>query len=339
MEYSTEFDQDNDDGGPTEVPFCPGNSRGIDSNAVPRYLFRVFTKETAGWNSSKWMKSAASLHTTVKDIFTREDTGDVARALNAYLREDSMPIQECAFITWTASLVIALQFAILKSKRESLQLADVYLCVVDAAMFPPGTFISDIVLMEAFQSPIPEHDTIRYDGFQLPLCDCGLATMHQMRTSSNGNDLAMYLAQGRLRIMDRSAVLSCDKIINNDLLLVAPIFNYTFSDRKFSLDHTIIAFRVLFTHKTPELITSGEGLAALRIAKKFPTRWRNMMMAGLLALRPRPKDDPGCIPFDIASLQGQWSHIRAMRLYSQLTVYRGIALSALGQMEPFTWPI
>ncbi|ETS75324.1 hypothetical protein PFICI_12268 [Pestalotiopsis fici W106-1] len=320
MNYDYKFDLD--DNCPTEVPFCPINPSDLDLNLVPRYLFRVFSRDSSGWNSSKWMRSEAALHTKVNDIFTRDDTSGIAIALNEHIRwQFNTPIRHRVFISWTASLAFAIQLAIHKHKRERLSLHEIYICVLDTAMFPSGTFVRDLTLMKEFKSKVPDTQNIRFNGSQTTWSRRGLEAMYRSHIKGRCYDFAEYLAQGQLRVKGRSTVLSCDKVINANLFALAPHCERSLGRRDNGLANEVHSGRASFAADSPRSITLNEYTSAVRIAQEFPTRWRIMMIASLLALHCRPTSDSVHIPVEPTLSKGEMIRSRKMELTCHLTVH------------------
>jgi hypothetical protein len=141
---------------PNEVPFCPSGNLATKLDNTPRYLFRVYSDASAGYNSRNWMKSIDALGNNVADVFARDDAADVAIALNEHLRWSDKSRGD-PFVSWTTSLLVAIEYAIYKHKAHGTELQAIYLCIIDTTMFAKGVFIRDLDLMEEFTKKVPDH--------------------------------------------------------------------------------------------------------------------------------------------------------------------------------------
>lgn len=274
---------------PTEVPFHPSGDTDKKFGEVPRFLFRVFSRNTAGENNNEWMKSVDALNGNLTNIFDRNEAV-VAITLNEHLRWLWVRDFRDPFISWTTSLLFAIQYAIYKQNKEGVSLDKINLCVVDTTLFPTGTFIQDLKLMEEFQEKVQDDDRkVIINGETKKWKSGGLDNLRNFR-SSGPYYFGEYLAQGQIYIKDRSHVISCDNIVNEHLYTLVPGFETT--------THSNWAKAVLklrepfYTSDDIEKIGWDEIRAAHEISKAFEGRWFLMMFASLLGLRPRPDRDP-----------------------------------------------
>jgi hypothetical protein len=85
------------------------------------------------------------------DIFAR-DKHEVAEMLNRHLRWWSG--DEDNLVSWTSSLLFALvyMFHLHANPSDASPLNEIYLCVTDTTMFPPGVFLRDMDLIQAFRA-------------------------------------------------------------------------------------------------------------------------------------------------------------------------------------------
>ncbi|PON28101.1 hypothetical protein TGAM01_v203238, partial [Trichoderma gamsii] len=270
---------------PYEVPFCPSSNLATKLQDTPRYLFRVFSAASAGENSSKWMKSVDALKNNLTDIFKRDDTSRIALTLNEHLRWYQRKSNGDPFISWTTSLLVAIQYAIYKHKTESAELDTIYLCVIDTTLFPNGVFIKDIDLIEEF------HDMHR-----------GLSNLRKMRNTKYY--FGEYLSQGQTNVSGRSCTVSCDKIINNHLFAMVHQFKVDIEDETALWANAIVKSREPFYIMEQEVIDNSEFSGAMAIASEFGTRWSLPVLANLLALSPRTARDPANIGFILKLFSG-----------------------------------
>ena len=78
---------------------------------IPRYLFRVYSKQSAGFNSSTNLLSVDATEGVIDDIFDRDDC-EIAVMLNEHVRWDNPKSKGDSFHSWTASLPFAIFYAI-----------------------------------------------------------------------------------------------------------------------------------------------------------------------------------------------------------------------------------
>ncbi|KAM0259731.1 hypothetical protein ACHAQJ_003165 [Trichoderma viride] len=272
---------------PDEVPFRPSGNLATKLHDVPRYLFRVYSYKSAGENSSEWMKSIDALENHFTDIFARDNASIVALTLNEHLRWWSKSKGD-PFISWTTSLLVAIQYAIYKHKKEAANLNTIYLCIVDTTLFPNGVFMKDLYLMEEFQYQDK-------DSGDRDLSDFRQLRKREHRTYSGVYYFGEYLSQGQTNISGRSCTVPCDKIINNHLFAMMPQFEAEMEGETLSWADAVIKIREPFYVTEQEAIHNSEFYEAMAIASEFDTRWILPMLANLLALSPRTARDPANI--------------------------------------------
>ncbi|KAI0126203.1 hypothetical protein BJ170DRAFT_463584 [Xylariales sp. AK1849] len=282
---------------PDEVPFHPSDAVAKRSE-VPRYLFRVFSPASAGGNNNEWIRSEDALKGITTDVFAHRDVSRVAIALNEHLRW--MP-RSCGdpFTSWTTSLLVAIQYAIYKYKNENTKLRHVRICIVDTTMFPRGSFMRDLDLMEAFRDKVHEGQTIKSKDELTTWGERGLGNFLSLRrrrshTHSGVYYFGEYLSQGPVNIKDRSCTVSCDKIINDHLFTLVPEFKVELESKLNRWANDVIELREPFYRKEePKLLESTHLEEAVMISNHFTTSWSLPMLVNLLALCPRRHEDPG----------------------------------------------
>lgn len=285
---------------PDEVPFRPPGNLAAKLHDTPRYLFRVFSDASAGENSSECMKSADAVVKTFEDIFAR-DPFTVALTLNEHLRWQPEKSYGDPFISWTTSLLVAIQYAIWKHKKQSTKLSAISLCIVDTTLFPDGVFMKDIDLMNEFHDKVPDHyPVIDNKGAPSTWGERGLDNMRELRTQLFYNYLGVYyfgeyLSQGQTNIEGRSCTVTCDKIINSNLFAFMPQFKDEIEGKTQFWANTVIRLRQPFYITEEEEMNDSDFSDATIIANKFDTAWFLPMLANLLALSPRTARDPAII--------------------------------------------
>ncbi|KAL6801689.1 hypothetical protein J3E68DRAFT_447692 [Trichoderma sp. SZMC 28012] len=286
------------DDDPDEVPFRPPGNLAAKLPDTPRYLFRVFSDASAGKNSRECMKSVDALDNTFEDIFAR-DAFTVALTLKEHLRWQPKSYGD-PFISWTTSLLVAIQYAIYKHKTESAKLSTIYLCIIDTTLFPDGVFMKDLDLIEKFHNKVPDHHPVFDKGEQSDWKDRGLPNILKMRNKKHRNYSGVYyfgeyLSQGQTNIEGRSCTVTCDKIINSNLFAFMPQFEDELEDESLLWANAVIKLRQPFYFKKQKEMKDSDFSKATIIALKFDTAWFLPMLANLLALSPRMARDPTII--------------------------------------------
>jgi hypothetical protein len=292
---------------PREVPFGLYAYDASNSQlGIPRYLFRVFSKRSAGQNDERWMKSLDAKYAkqgNLTDIFDRPDA-EVAIALNEHLRKMYGRSIHDPFISWTASLAFALQYAIYKHRKEGLPMDKIHLCVIDTTDFPNGTFVADLVLMRVFAKKVNDNTPINVPQFTF-WSDGGLPNLLSLRKTHYFGE---YLAQGQLLIENRSFVVSCDKLITKDLLRLVPALNVNMKDQSPHCANATLQLRKPFYRPERTRLDSTEDITAIKkITKLFPERWIIVMFTSLLGLYPRRIENLGFVSQLLDSISGMTS--------------------------------
>ncbi|KAI3571765.1 hypothetical protein IWW34DRAFT_824575 [Fusarium oxysporum f. sp. albedinis] len=273
---------------PNEVPFYPSSNLATKLNNTPRYLFRIYSHASAGKNSSEWMKSIDALENNMTDIFARDNAANIAITLNEHLRWEPKSCGD-PFISWTTSLLVAIEYAIYKHKTE------------DTTMFPKGVFIRDLDLIEEFYDKVPNSQQIMVKGVYHTWEARGLDNFRHLRNKRHKTYSGVYyfgefLSQGQTNMTGRSSTVTCDKIINNDLFTMLPQFQAELEDSKIQWAEAVVKSRQSFYMDIgPEATSACEFVEAAKIALNFGTVWFLPVLANLLALRPRAAQDPGIL--------------------------------------------
>lgn len=289
---------DDDDDIPDEVPFCPSGNLAAKLQDTPRYLFRVFSDASAGENSSECMKSVDALDNTFTDTFAR-DAFTVALTLNEHLRWQPKSYGD-PFISWTTSLLVAIQYAIYKHKTECAELSTIHLCIIDTTLFPNGVFMKDLDLIEEFHDKVPDHYPVISKGGQYDWKGRGLNNFRELRHKQHKDYLGVYyfgeyLSQGQTNIKDRSRTVPCDKIINHNLFTFMPQFKDEIEGKTLFWANTVIKLRQPFYDTEQEEIHSSDFNDAMFMAFDFTSAWFLPMLANILALSPRTATSPRII--------------------------------------------
>lgn len=196
---------------PEQLLFNPGPDIRISKTAlqnIPRYLFRVVSPESAGETNEEWVHSHAALfddNPLTEDIFfnlDREKKKEVAQKLNSHLRWKCTYDPEDNFVSWTSSLLFAIQYIYYRhlSFKDGSALEEIQLYVIDTTMFLQGTFMRDLDLINIF-------------------CDYDrdLENLRGLRTT-RGYYFGEYLSQGSLKIEGKCQVIPADILFDQDRL-------------------------------------------------------------------------------------------------------------------------
>lgn len=147
---------------PEHLLFEPKEDSGLPQEAldrIPRYLFRVASPRSDGITGEKWVRSEAvkrNLPSSREDIFFNLDPSKkktVAQTLNLHLRWWPKGELEDNFVSWTSSLLFAIQYIYYRHlhDKDRSSLEEIKLYVVDTTLFHRGTFLCDLDLIDVFR--------------------------------------------------------------------------------------------------------------------------------------------------------------------------------------------
>ena len=270
------------------LPFQPNQSQlhgmpRFARNDVPSYLFRVYGPKSAGETTISHIIPPASSCDEEKrqDIF-RLQPSEAARRLNDHLRWSPSHESECNLMSWTSSLLFALQYGLYRhhTDYDKPDLSSISLLVLDTPDFPKGTFIKDLEIVECFAPHMAE---------------CGgddLENFIQLRTSNKGYYFGEYLTQGNLDISSRCAVTNMKRLVERGLFELEP----KLADQKSwcKLAGRVICLRESFeSRQDAPPTTYAEVYKAINIAEAcFGHRWSFPVATLSLALKRRKSNDP-----------------------------------------------
>ena len=266
-------------------PFVLQGMPRFERNDVPTYLFRVYGPKTAGETTGSHVIPPASICDDEKksqDIFNLEPS-EAARRLNEHLRWSSPHESECNLMSWTSSLLFALQYGLHRhyADYDKPDLSLISLLVLDTREFPKGTFIKDLEVMECFA---PHMDSCeRYD----------LENLLQLRKSNKGYYFGEYLTQGNMDISRRCAVTDMKRLVESGLFDLKP----ELADQKTweKLASRVVSLREPFSSQQLDAppTTDAEIHTAINVAETcFGHRWTFPAATMLLALKRRRRNDP-----------------------------------------------
>jgi hypothetical protein len=114
-------------------------------------------------------------------------------------------------MSWTSSLLFAIQYAIWRLNIGRHSASDIKICVVCTDDFPPGQFMRDVPLLEAYRSTAQRLDS------EIP-------RFFDFRLGSEDYYNGEYLSQGAVNISKRSCVVSLQQLIDAGLYRLYPEF-------------------------------------------------------------------------------------------------------------------
>lgn len=255
----------------------------FDRNDIPRYLFRVYAPKTAGKTTVSHVIPPASTCGKINkmgDIFKLQ-LQDAAALLNEHLRWWRSHESECNLISWTSSLLFALQYGLYRHRgcEDKPDLSQIFLLILDTREFPEGTFVKDMEIMEVFaQSEISQQYT--------------LEDFLQFRKSSKGYYFGEYLTQGDLYIQGRCVQTTMERMIDVGLFELNPELGDESKWDQWA--KRVVSLRMpLEASQNAPSATHTEVRKAITIAEAcFGDFWVVPVAAMLLALKHRKKNDP-----------------------------------------------
>ncbi|KAI1111765.1 hypothetical protein F5Y14DRAFT_423999 [Nemania sp. NC0429] len=264
-------------GGPT-LFYPPANKALTISDSdfydIPRYLFRVFDVGSHGLNTDCVIASNASAEkrsTSARTDFLSLNELEAAARLVVHLSWRKIYHFDTGLVSWTSSLLFAIQYAIYRCHTNGRSPAQVKICLVDTSKFPRGQFIRDIELIRAYKNI-----ATTFSSKSKQLID--------LREKNPNYYNGEHFSQGSLSILGRSCVVSLEALINDGLYQLYPDF-------KEPDGRALWANRVLELRERWECertTTYGEIEQAIKIAKRcFPGFEASHVALMLLAFKNR----------------------------------------------------
>ncbi|CAI7616053.1 unnamed protein product [Penicillium bialowiezense] len=188
-----------------QLLFSPKKNSAITEDIldnIPRYLFRVVSPGSRGTADERWVRSgSASQHksSSKEDIFSNLNHMKrkvTAHMLNSHLRWWPDYGADDDFVSWTSSLLFAIQYIYYQDGRNwnVSDLTDIHLYVIDTEQFPRGTFIRDMDLINIFCG-----------------VDVSLEEFKKLRLRDGARYyFGEYLSQGALKIENKCQIISAD---------------------------------------------------------------------------------------------------------------------------------
>jgi hypothetical protein len=273
-----------DDETPTILLFDPPYGSPVLDDPIPRFLFRVVCPRSEGHTDESWVHSKAATSDeplSEKDIFDWDRT-TAARTLNKHLRGWDKGNQIDNFVSWTSSLLFALQYIYYRhwDPKGRSALDEIKLFVVDTAWFPDGTFVRDLDLIQEYY---------QWDTHRNPKNLKGLRS-----TRLGGQYFGEYLSQGSLMIEGECQAISADMLFaQNRLQRIQPeIRHHTLAPRDLQRppwpSEVVRIRKDIWVNENPERMSqerADDCLSAVReILDLFDIEWRLPMAIYFTAL-------------------------------------------------------
>lgn len=203
---------------PAPTLFSPFASSALASfdlhlSSTPRYLFRAFDPKSSGKSNENVVASPASENRT---IYSRIDIlslhNDFATTildwhLNPWKCRDDRSQNPDNLMSWTSSLLYAIQYALYRRYRYGCASEDIKICVIDTTKFPRGQFVHAKRLLEVYYQSVKRADMRNSYNTRL------LMYIYQ-----NGE----YLSQGLLSHKGRSCLVTLAHLEKNGLCSIYP---------------------------------------------------------------------------------------------------------------------
>lgn len=275
------------------------NSRfGYEFDRVPRYLLRLYAPECCGESNETKVASRAAISKKdptlgQRDIFSIPPR-EAADLLNQHLRWDRRKDPRDNLMSWTSSLLFALQLGFYRhvTQNPPPAFSDIKLCIIDTTGYPSGTFLQDVVLIRSFMHAYH------------PCGDRDLNSLFKIRTDDYY--FGEYLSQGTLNIEGRSCHVSLEQLIQYGLFNILPELGVEQHWEHWA--HSVKRLRVVLlqspkraqTSKTEirKMITIGQGC--------FGNGFALPMTCMLLALRKRSREDETILGGLLACFSGEF---------------------------------
>ncbi|KFY29937.1 hypothetical protein V494_08360 [Pseudogymnoascus sp. VKM F-4513 (FW-928)] len=242
---------------------------------IPRYLFRTFDGKSSGRNDDNMIASMTSVSTSSGDgridllSLPEHEATDM---LYTHLTKTCSGGQASDnLMSWTSSLLFAIQYAIWRRHTFGCDPADINICAIDTRRFPHGQFAQDMWLLQAYRHIAEEEGGERHKFFRFRLDD---------ERYHNGE----YLSQGLVNHAGRSCIVSLKSLEESGLYDLYPEFTNIQGTEKWT--NRVLELRQRWSNEqrtTPQEIQ----LASMVTRKCFNTFETTDMVLILLAFKAR----------------------------------------------------
>lgn len=242
---------------------------------IPPYLFRVFDYHSisTGDDNEILSQAAADRMDSMKKDLLSQDKDTATEKLYRHLKWHGFSSSDPDnLVSWTSSLLFAIQYAVYRCYQHGTDPADIKICVVDTSKFAPGQFVRDLHLIELHNS----HDTdpAAHDFFNFRLTD---------RRYQNGE----YLSQGLINVAGRSRTTSLGELEDSGLYTLYP----EFQDPKIKglWAKQVDYLRVLWSSEVPTTRSEVKKAAKIGQCLKTPGQKPTTMTSMLLCFKNRAR--------------------------------------------------
>ncbi|KAF4627345.1 hypothetical protein G7Y89_g10810 [Cudoniella acicularis] len=182
---------------------------------IPPYLFRTFDGKSSGRNDDNVIASMTSVSRSPGD--SRIDLLSLPTDRATDMIYTHLTKQCCGgedpdnLMSWTSSLLFAIQYAIWRCRTFHCHPADIKICAVDTRRFPHGQFAPDMWLLQAYRHFAAQvgGETQKFFRFRL-----------EDERYYNGE----YLSQGSVNHASRSCVVSLESLEESGVYDLYPEF-------------------------------------------------------------------------------------------------------------------
>lgn len=247
----------------------------------PRYLFRVFDQHSNGKNDEDKVESQASvigvkvatLGMHFSNIFDGTGTEMLVKHLNPCGERNFSNQKPDNLVSWTSSLLFAIQYAFHRHWRYHTRRADVKICMVDTTQFPQDQFVRDLHLIRAYDADYArcfEPDSRKFFDFRLA-----------QKRYWNGE----YLSQGLVTLAGRSCTTSLKNLESSGLYKLYPEFKHGWAH----WTNRVLALRREWSERG-FVTTTEEEKTALRMSEScFPGEMSKEVAWMLLCFKNRSR--------------------------------------------------
>jgi hypothetical protein len=178
-------------------------------------LFRTFDGKSSGRNYDSVIASMTSISTSPGD--SRIDllslpTHKATNMIHTHLTKQCCDGEDFDnLMSWTSSLLFAIQYAIWRCHTFHCDPADIKICAIDTRRFPQGQFARDMLLLQAYRQTAAQLGGETQKFFRFRLDD---------ERYHNGE----YLSQGSVNHAGRSCVVSFKSLEDAGLYSLYPEF-------------------------------------------------------------------------------------------------------------------
>jgi hypothetical protein len=120
---------------------------------TPRYLFRVFDPRSSGTSNSSVVASIASKQPESDTVnLLSRPTNTAAQLVYDHLKKQlTFGNNSDNLMSWTSSLLFAIQYAIYRLHKYQCDASSIYICVLKTSKFPRRQFVEDLQILEAYR--------------------------------------------------------------------------------------------------------------------------------------------------------------------------------------------